>query len=237
MHKSILKHPERLTCKYLTRKDMPFFVVDEGVKEHAYEYASFSTIVDMPTGRAVSRTFYSEKHAWSTGTYDALTDILAHSYKITPTWVFVQSIAGGADGKRLLTHSSLVRRYMTNCGTWRSSYRFALSVIKEVSQRPFFACADLLDDATADEAEWDVLFARLSCVQEYGFHSGIDELMWATDHVNGALTALDLHGVREELDNKSPVWVEMVIRHATDNGAFFPDASASEDFEESNIDY
>ena len=235
MHKSVLKHSERTTCKYLARKDMPFFVVDEGVKEHAYEYAQFSTIVDMPTGESVNRTVYSEKHAWSTGTYDALTQILAHSNKITPTWVFVQSIAGGADGKRLLAHASLVRRYMTNCGTWRSSYRFALSVIKEVSQRPFFATSDLLEGATADEAEWDVLFARLSCVQEYGFHSGIDELMWATDHVNGALVELNLSGVRQELDKKSLEWVEMVIRHATDNGAFFPERLLSEETDESEI--
>ncbi len=235
MHNSVLKHPERTTCKYLARKDMPFFVVDEGVKEHAYEYAQFSTIVDMPTGESVNQTFYSEKHAWSTGTYDALTQILAHSYKITPTWVFVESMAGGADGKRLLAHSSLVRRYMTNCGTWRSSYRFALSVIKEVSQRPFFASSDLLEGATSDEAEWDVLFARLSCIQEYGFHSGIDELMWATDHVDGALVELNLGRVRQELDKKSLDWVEMVIRHATDNNAFFPGRLLFEDTDESEI--
>lgn len=236
MHKSVLRQPGRTTCKYLARKDMPFFVVDEGVKEHAYEYASFSTIVDMPTGESLNQTFYSEKHAWLTGTHDALTQILAHSYKIKPTWVFVESMAGGADGRRLLAHSSLVRRFMTNCGTWRSSYRLALSVVQEVSQPPVFASSDLLDGATADEAEWDVLFARLSCIQEYGFHSGLDELMWATDHVNGALVTLDLNGARQELEKKSPEWIEQVIRHANDNGAFFPDRSQFEDLEYSEID-
>jgi hypothetical protein len=236
MHKSVLRQPERTTCKYLARKDMPFFVVDEGVKEHAYEYASFSTMVDMPTGQSVSQTFYSEKHAWLTGTYDALTQVLAHSYKIKPTWVFVQSMAGGADGKRQLAHSSLVRRYMTNCGTWRSSYRFALSVIEEVSQRPFFKSSDLLERATADEAEWDVLFARLSCIQEYGFHSGLDELMWATDQMNGALVELDLGAARQELYKKSPEWIEKVIRHASDNGAFFPERPPFDDFDEQDFD-
>jgi hypothetical protein len=232
MHGSILKVPGQTTCKYLTRKDMPFFVIDEGVKEHAYEYASFSSIVDMPSARSVDRTPYSEKHAWEAGTYDSLTQILAHSYKVKPTWIFVESLSGGVDGRRLLAHSSLVRRYMANCGTWRSSYRFALSVIKEVSRRPFFAGDDLLENVTPDDAEWDVLFARLSCVQEYGFHSGIDELMWVTDHVNGALSNLELVGFSQELSRKSLEWVEMVIRHATDNGAFFPERSHSEDFEE-----
>lgn len=236
MHRSVLKNPERTTCKYLSRKDLPSFVVDEGVKEHAYEYASYSTIVDMPSGQSVDRIFYSEKHAWLSGSYDALTQILAHSAKIKPTWRFVESISGGVDGRRLLAHSSLVRRYMANCGTWRSSYRFALSAIKEVSQRPFFTNSDLLDGNTADEAEWDVLFARISCVQEYGFHSGIEELMWATDQVGEALTEFDLSRVREELNKKSLEWVDLVIRHATDNRAFFPDRPNPEDFEELETD-
>lgn len=237
MHKSVLKYPERTTCKYFSRKDMPSFLVDEGVKEHAYEYASFSTIVDMPTSASVERVLYSEKYAWSTGTYDSLTQILAHSYKVRPTWVFVQSVSGGVDGRRLLAHSSLVRRYMANCATtWRSSYRFALSVIKEVAQRPIFASGDLLDEGSSEEAEWDVFFARVSCVQEYGFHSGLEELMWATDHMNGALTQFDLRGVREELTKKSSRWVDVVIKHATDHGAFFPDSPGGENFEESEFD-
>jgi len=127
---------------------------------------------------------------------------------------------------------------MANCGTWRSSYRFALSAIKEVSQHPFFADGDLLDGSTADEAEWDVLFARISCVQEYGFHSGIEALMWATDQVNGALVDFNLIQVRDELSKKSLEWVDLVIHHATDNGAFFSDRPNPdpEDLDEPEID-
>lgn len=236
IHKSILKTPQRTTCKYLFRKDMPAFVVDDGVKEHAYEYAPYSTIVDMPTLQSIERATYSEKHAWSTHTYDPLTQILAHSYKIKPTWVFVQSVSGGVDGRRLLAHSSLVRRYMANCGTWRSSYRFALSVIQEVSQRPNFASSDLLDESGSEEAEWDVFFARISCVQEYGFHSGLEELMWVTDKINGYLNDFDLRAVSEELKKTSPQLVETVIKHASDHGAFFPDFPEGDSFEEPNFD-
>ena len=236
MHNSVLKDPGRTTCKYLARKDLPSFVVDEGVKEHAYEYATYSTIVDMPSGKSVDRVFYSEKHAWVTGTHDSLTQILAHSYKIKPTWLFVESLSGGVDGRRLLAHSSIVRRYMANCGTWRSSYRFALSTIKEVSEHPSFNDEDLLEGSTVDEAEWDVLFAGISCVQEYGFHSGIETLMWATDQVNGALVDFNLTKARDELSKRSLEWVDLVIRHATDNGAFFPDRPNPEDLDESEID-
>lgn len=41
------------------------------------------------------------------------------------------------------------------------------------------------------EARWDVVFARLAGVQEYGFHAGQESLMWATDHLNGGLSRLD----------------------------------------------
>lgn len=232
MHKSVLKSPERTSCKFLARKDLPSFVVDEGVKEHAYEYALYSTIVDMPTGDPVDRAIYSERFAWEARTYDSLTQTLAHSNRMKPTWLFVESMAGGVDGRRLLAHSSLVRRYMANCGTWRSSYRFALSAIKEISQRPSFATDDLLQGITADDAEWDLLFARISCVQEYGFYSGIEQLMWATDQINGALTEFDIVQVCGELRSKSFEWVNLVIRHATDNGAFFPEAPHAEDYED-----
>ena len=45
--------------------------------------------------------------------------------------------------------------------------------------------------------------------------------MWATDHINGALTQFDLPRVRDELSRKSHQWIDVVIRHATDHGAFF----------------
>jgi hypothetical protein len=231
MHKSVLKEPSRTTCKYLTRKDMPSFVVDEGVKEHAFEFAIFSSMVDMPTMTTVSRTYYSEKHAWLTHNFDALTQNLAHSYKIKPTWVFVQSLAGGSDGRRSLAHSSLVRRYMANCGTWRSSYRFVLALVQELPRTPRFEAEDLISEDgqdSAQEALWDVFFARISGVQEYGFHSGLEELMWATDHLNEPLTNFDWPKLKEELQTKSIEWTNLIINHAQAEDAFFPDRPEEE---------
>jgi hypothetical protein len=229
MHKSILRAPHRTTCKYLSRKDLPFFAVDEGVKEHAFEFAVFSSIVDMPTMSVVERFNYSEKHVWLTHTYDSLTQNLAHSFKISPTWVFVESLAGGNDGRRALAHSSLVRRYMANCGTWRSSYRFVLALVQELPRTPRFEEDDVVPDAPPDafeEALWDVFFSRISGVEEYGFHSGLQELMWATDQINGSLSRFDWEGLKRDLQIKASEWTELIIKHAQDEGAFFPDRSA-----------
>lgn len=234
-HKSILRDSSRTTCKYLSRKDMPSFVVDEGVKEHAYEFAMFSSIVDMPTMAPVERANYSEKHAWLNRSFDALTQNLAHSYKIKPTWVFVESLAGGSDGRRALAHSSLVRRYMANCRTWRSSYRFILALVQELPRTPHFEPEDMIPEAESDivqEAVWDVFFTRISGVQEYGFHAGLEELMWATDHLNGALVRFEWTELRKDLQLKSIEWTEKIITHAEKESAFFPDRPWEDDGED-----
>src|SRR5208282_4055783 len=31
---------------------------------------------------------------------------------------------------------------------------------------------------------WDVIFVRMSAIQEYGWHAGLERLIWASDAVN-----------------------------------------------------
>lgn len=216
---------------------MPFFVVDEGVKEHAYEFAMFPSMVDMPTMSPVSRVHYSEKHAWVTRSFDALTQNLAHSYKIKTTWVFVQSLAGGVDGRRSLAHASLVRRYMANCGTWRSSYRPVLALVQELPKTPRFELDDLVDEhnSATDEAGWDVFFTRISGIQEYGFHAGLEELMWATDYLGASLIDLDWAALQRRLSTKSSEWTAAIIEHAQQENAFFPDRYATDEFDDADL--
>ncbi len=150
---------------------------------------------------------------------------------------------GGIDRKNLTSWAfqnipSLIRRYMENCVTWKSSYRFVLAMIQERPRTPYFPEEDLNSDDVVLNAEiredaiWDVFFTRLSGIQEYGFHSGIETLMWATDQLNGSLTALDWSGLSVELSEKSSEWTDLIIAHATDEGAFFPPHAQWEDFEE-----
>jgi hypothetical protein len=227
-HNSVLYSSATTTCKYLHRKDLPSFVVDEGIREHAAEFAEFSNIADLLTHKPIDRIPYSERFVWERRQFDPINQSLAHYYKTKPVWVFLEAMSGGIDGRRMLTHASLVRRYMAICGTWRSSYRFVLSLIQEFFNEPHFSDKDLVIGTDDDwdflrsDARWDVFFVRLGCLQEYGFHSGLQELMWATDELNQGLSSLDWDATQNELTAKVPQWSELIIGHASGEGAFFP---------------
>ena len=237
-HDSVIFNPERTTCKYLHRKDLPCFVVDEGIREHAGEFAGFSGITDLVEHKPIARLQYNEKFVWERREFDPLNQSLAQYHKTRPAWVFLQALSGGIDGRRSLAQASLIRRYMDTCGTWQSSYRFILALVQGLPGTPHFSDGDLntdgveADDRTRLDAVWDVFFARLSGIQEYGFHSGIEALMWATDHLNGNLTSLDWSGLSQELDTKASEWTTLIIDHATTEGAFFPPHPHWEDSEE-----
>src|SRR5436190_1190299 len=72
-HDSIIWEPERTTCKYLHRKDLPHFVVEEGVREHAAEFAFFPRLVTLDSKQPIEQMHYSEKFAWERGSFDPLT--------------------------------------------------------------------------------------------------------------------------------------------------------------------
>ena len=229
-HNSVLSSPGSTTCKYLFRKDLPSFIVDDGIREHAAEFAEFSNIADLLTHKPVDRIPYSERFVWEQKQFDPITQSLAHYHKTRPSWFFLEAMSGGVDGRRMLTHASLVRGYMATCATWRSSYRFVLSLIQEFFNEPVFADTDVVSSEGDDlevvksDARWDLFFTQLGGLQEYGFHSGLQELLWATDQLNGGLSSLDWDGTQSELAVKVPQWSALIIQHATDEGAFFPQA-------------
>ena len=163
-HDSVIFNPERTTCKYLHRKDLPRFVVDEGLREHASEFAGFSGITDLVEHKPIPRLQYSEKFAWERRQFDAINQSLAQYHKTRPAWIFLQALSGGIDGRRSLTQASLIRRYMDTCGTWRSSYRFVLALVQELPSTPQFLDGDLntdgvaVEDETRQDAVWGCVF-------------------------------------------------------------------------------
>lgn len=227
----MLLEPDKTTCKYLHRKDLPWFVVNEGVSEHAAEFASLAGIALLYERKPVSQIRYSEKFVWEHGDFDPLTHALAQYSKSEPSWVFIQAMSGGVDGRRTLSHASLVRRFMNRCGTWKSSYRLLLAVLQEIDQEPIFGERDLhlhKGEAYEDivsEALWDVFFCRIGSVQEYGFHAGIEDLMWATDSLNGALLDFDWAILKSALEEKRVQWTQLIITHAESENVFFPDSA------------
>src|SRR5689334_4659094 len=117
-HSSVIDIPSQTTCKYLHRKDLPRFAVEEGIREHAYEFAMYPGLVNLITKEAIADVPYSEKYSWEHGQYDPLLNALAQYYKSERSWVFIQAFSGGVDGMRSLAHACLVRRYMDRCAKW-----------------------------------------------------------------------------------------------------------------------
>jgi hypothetical protein len=226
-HNSVLSDPGDTTCKYLHRKDLPAFAVEEGVREHAAEFAFFPALVRLSTKKPRSVVRYSEKFLWDKKRFDPLLHALAQYHKVTPHWVIVQSFTGGLDGLRALAHASLVRHYLATCDTWRSSYRLILGLLQEVDLDPsfgdqqiVFSAGESKEEATQD-AVWDVVFARISGLQEYGWHAGIEGLTWITDSLNGSLSELDWPGLRKQLRSGKAKWTDTIIQHAKDEKAYF----------------
>ncbi len=229
-HHSVLTEPSTTTCKYQHRKDLPSFVVDEGRSEHAAEFANFTSLVSLTTRRAVPTMAYSERFYWENRKFDAVTSSLSNYSRAEKSWVYIQSFAGSIDGRRSLVHGCLSRRYLDNCGTWRSSYRIVLSLVQGMTIFATFDSRQLAEQspgspgATAEEAWWDLFFVQLSGLQEYGWHAGLESIMWASDTVNGALSELDRSKLEAEITAVAGGWSEEIIRHAKDNDQFFTPA-------------
>jgi hypothetical protein len=227
-HDSVIPEPSRTTCKYLHRKDLPHFVIEEGIREHAADYAFFPRLVMLDSKEPLERIRYSERFSWEHHEFDPLTHAIAQYFKAQPKWVLIQAFTGGSDGRRSLAHASLVRHYMDQCGTWTTSYRLVLGLLDEIEETPYFAgkalltAAGLSDAEVREDALWDVVFARLSAVQEYGWHAGLEPLVWASDALNGSLADLDWPRLQSEFARLRSQWTELIIKHAKKHDAFFP---------------
>lgn len=226
-HGSVLEHPSRTTCKYLHRKDLPRFLVAEGVAEHAQEFALYPGPADLATREPVAIVPYSERAAWEDGRYNPLLNALAIDPEIERPRTFIQAFTGGLDGMRSLAHASLVRGYMDRRSRWSKSYRLVLALVQEIDVEPRFEAADLLGVAVdgpenaRTQALWDVVFSRIAGLQEYGWHSGLEGLVWVTDTLGEGLADLDWDKLKVDLAAARPKITEAILRHARDNGGFF----------------
>jgi len=237
-HGSVIQDPDRTTCKYLHRKDLPLFVVDEGLREHASEYALTSSLARLDVVQPIPIVRYSEKYCWDVRKFDGITHALAQYYKSKPRWILIQAFTAGTDGRRLIAHGSLIRHYLDHCGTWRSSSRLILGLLEEIDNTPRFAPRDLLEAADESQAEieeqalWDAVFVRLSAIQEYAHHAGLEKLMWVTDQLNGGLSELVWNQLQPELYRLRTQWLNEIITHAKDNNGFFPPPDTTPDLDQ-----
>ena len=82
---------------------------------------------------------------------------------------------------------------------------------------------------SVDEARWDVVFTRISALQEFGYHAGISSIMWATDSLNGGLSNLDWRLLQPELSKMRLTWTNEILDHARTNNVFFPESGNTVD--------
>ena len=100
-------------------------------------------------------------------------------------------------------------------------------MVQEIDIEPRFEERDLItssylgvEEARA-QALWDVMFARISGLQEYGWHSGLEKLVWITDKLNGSLSEFDWGRLKSELTSTKLTVTNLIINHAQENGEFF----------------
>jgi hypothetical protein len=218
----LIHDPATTTCKYLHRKDLPYFLVDEGLREHAAEFARYPALANLHTGEPISRAYYVERRAWETKSFDGLVNAIANYHKSKPPWIFIETLTGGIDGRRSLAHASLTRRYLAKCSRWQSSYRLVLAVVQDLSVAPSFKRSDFVGgDEVEEEAFWDTIFCRLSLVQEYGWHSGIEKMRWVPDYLGDAIVTLDWPGLQGELEAVGQEITSIILEHAKEQGEYF----------------
>lgn len=236
---SVIKEPALTTCRYHHRKDLPLFLVEEATMEHAAEFSTVPGIAHLRTKKRIAPIRYSEKYTWETHQYDPQLNAIAGYHRKdddldeeegaqgAQKWRVIQAFAGSIDGRKALGFASLVRRYMHHCNSWWSSYRFILGVISEVDYEVFFRADDVRGvDAVSDGemrelATWEVFYARLSGIQEFGWHASMESLKYPMRDL-GAHVGSSWDSMRPVLAEIKRVWEDAVIDLAKRDGRFFP---------------
>jgi hypothetical protein len=233
---SIIEQPERTTCKYLHRKDLPHYLVDEATREHAAEFAGVPGMADLQTRTRVPTLRYSERRAWDSRSFDPSLYAVASYHgegepeadpAEVPKWRLIKSFAGSVDARKALAFSGMVRRYLRHCDSWQSSYRLVLALIGELDYEVFARPDDLLSVNGESPAarllatRWEVLFSRLSGVQEYGWHASLDDLMHPMERLADSVASEDWETMSQTLGACIPDWQARVIGMAKAEGQYY----------------
>jgi hypothetical protein len=69
-HAVVLKNASHTTCRFHRRKDLPYFLAEEGQREHEERFAETSGVVYYWNQYPEEMRRYSEKYCWLTRTFD-----------------------------------------------------------------------------------------------------------------------------------------------------------------------
>ena len=226
-HGSILKNSSHTTCRFLRRKDLPQFVSEESEAEHAKEFSDTTGIVFYFNKIRCQRQRYSAKHSWLTNSFDARLHEVAIYHKTRRKWIFLQALLGSRNPVTNLIQSSLVRRYIANCGPDRDNYRLILSLAQDLAEPIEIRTIDFRIDLTHDEFaairesyQRDVLLLRIYAIQEYGHLIENEEIMWISDELNGSFLS-SWNEFTVAVRSLIPLVQRKITEHAQNAGVFF----------------
>lgn len=195
-HDSLLFSPSLTTCRHFRRKDLPYFVCEEGHEEHRKEYQALDAIVYFETKHEVEKRFYSERYAWESGTFDSYLHEVAIYHRSGKKSIYLQAFLGSRNPVKNIIHSCLVRRYILQCGPNVDNYRILLSSVVDMAQPVDIHIRDFRIEVDEERfAELrdiylkEIFLLRIYAIQEYGALTENEQVMWLSDELNGAIEA------------------------------------------------
>ncbi|MCB1097558.1 MAG: hypothetical protein KDN22_18445 [Verrucomicrobiae bacterium] len=230
-----MKNASHTTCRFLRRKDLPKFVAEESEAEHAEEFSGTTGVVFYFNKIPQAKQRYSEKHAWLTNTFDTRLNEVAIYHKTKKKWIFLQALLGSRNPVTNVMQSSLVRRYIANCGPDRDNFRLVLSLTQELAEPVEIRVADFRIELSADEFasiresyQRDVLLLRLYAIQEYGHMIENDDIMWISDELNGSFLS-SWNEFTVAVRSLVPLVQRKITEHAQSAGVFFEGTANTEE--------
>jgi hypothetical protein len=231
-HSRLLKNASHTTCYYFRRKDLPFFVAEDGHNEHAKEFPRSHGVVFYHSKYEEEPKHYSERQAWLTNSYDPHLHEVVVYHRMEQKWAYIQAFLSSRNPIKSVISSSLVRRYVQQCGAKNDNYRLLLSLANDLRENIDVRASDFRYEVESDEFFLlkesylkDIALLKVYAIQEYGAIIENEELMWLSDELNGSLVS---SWKEFEVDIKAlaPVVTSYIIASAQRRGSFFPDKSA-----------
>ncbi len=219
---ALLKRPERTTCKYLHRKDLPHFLVREAIAEHEAEFSANQALADVETHQNVDASPFNDEAASQVERIDPVTRAVAtyHSIAAAPdTSLALRSqlialFAGARDARRASVHACLIRGFLPGAPATRHHWRRRLlDLVEEIDLEFVVAPNDLVAAGEPSEAEvcWEIADIRLAAVQEYGWSLGNEELKFPlSGELEALATARKWGGFVAELGKTKGRWADLL---------------------------
>jgi hypothetical protein len=215
---SVVERPGHTTCKYLHRKDLPAFLVREAVEEHADELSDTRGMVDLHGHDPIP---LRAAEPGASPALDPATQVVASYHALDSAQdmtahrrgELIALFAGSVDGRSALLHASLLRRGMLGAASWKTRKGLVTALLEEVDSDVFFNDKDLIgpdSHAARAAARWEVAYARLSGIQEFGWHAADDRLKHPLRELGSQIADDDWTGLLGALSMLKESWIRGV---------------------------